>query len=101
MKNVSSFLAGFSLLLLPATAQLPSQDSKPDSPLDSALASPYTMTHRGPHSRTWERVTWKTNSLNEASATTNSYVELANGAARLIDGQWVDCTDQLELTTTG
>ena len=32
---------------------------------------------------------------------TNSYTELANGMAHLVNGRWIDSSDQIQLTRTG
>ncbi|HEV2211344.1 MAG TPA: family 78 glycoside hydrolase catalytic domain [Verrucomicrobiae bacterium] len=71
-------------------------------PASGTASSPYSIVERGPHHRLWQRVTWVTNAFDgSARARTNSYVEMATGLEHTVNGQWVDSSDQIQLTSTG
>src|SRR5215831_21085816 len=62
----------------------------------------YTVLARDGNSKVWGRVTWRTNLItSELIAKTNSYVELTPGSAHLVNGQWVDSSDQIQITQIG
>ena len=73
------------------------------TPNNSALVevSPYTITERGPHHHVWQRVMVQTNSIGTPVYQTNSYTELATGMCFWNGNQWVDASDQIQLTANG
>ena len=86
-----------STLLIPTAALSQVQtDPVPVASTDYAIAA------RDGNQKIWSKVTWESNSLTgELTATTNSFIELATASAHLVNGVWVDSSDQIEITETG
>lgn len=76
-----------------------------NNPVTSAAATieavPYAVAARGPNGRFWQRVMTQTNSLGQTIYHTNSYQELATGLCFWNGSQWVDASDQIQLTQNG
>jgi hypothetical protein len=80
--------------------------SAPPIPLSLANSppveiSPYAITQRGPHQRLWQKVTAQTNIVGQTIYQTNSYSELATGICYWNSNQWIDSSDQIQLTGNG
>ena len=95
-------LSGFVLNLC---AQNQNPNGAPTSPpsINSAAVeiSPYAVTQRGPHDRVWQNVVAISNSLGNVTYRTNSYTELATGLCYWNGSQWMDSSDQIQLTANG
>jgi hypothetical protein len=63
--------------------------------------SNYTVVERGPNHCIWCRVTAFTNNLGKVTYRTNSYTELSSGMHHLVNGQWVESSEEIEITPTG
>src|SRR5438552_1634740 len=104
-------LAIFSTLLAygTATAQVPLPTNTLDgtnAPLQApppSYSTPYSISARSEHTRTWARVTYRTNLTGRVSAITNLFTELQNGIAFRdpTTGQWMDSSDQIEIQPSG
>ncbi len=67
-----------------------------------ATAPALQVTERGANHRVWSTVTWTTNRAGVAMAHTNAaYTELATGMHHLVNGQWIESSDAVEITATG
>jgi len=87
-------------LTLPVKAQSPSVDRQPN--IRVVAESPYAVARRDGNQRLWLKTTWESNSTTgKVTTKTNSYVELTTGSAHLVNGQWIDSNDQIEITRTG
>jgi len=65
-------------------------------------ATPYAIATRDGNQKVWSKVTWESNAITgKLSIRTNSYTELATGSAHLLNGTWVDSSDQITITKTG
>jgi hypothetical protein len=53
----------------------------------------YSIVQNGPHSRVWQRVS--------AQSKTTSYTELATGLNHLVNGQWVESSETIQITPDG
>lgn len=62
---------------------------------------PYTPAEQDCNHKVWQRVTWIPDPFGSLTPVTNSYTELQTAMARLVNGQWVDCSEQMQLTPTG
>jgi len=51
--------------------------------------------------RAWQRVSSQTNGASVFSVNTNAYIELRTGMAHVVNGQWTESSDQIEITTEG
>src|SRR6266567_2533356 len=80
--------------------QQPLEDPDPGSISNSVLAN-YSVTKRDGNQKVWDKVTWDTNETGVATVRTNSYTELATASAYLVNGQWTDSSDQIQITPTG
>jgi len=94
----------FSLLLLFVGISAPAQIQV--GPADSSVSvlaeTPYSVAARDGNQKIWSKITWESNSLTrELIAKTNSFIELTTGAAHLVNGAWIDSSDQIEITKTG
>jgi len=73
-----------------------------DSPTKVVAQSPYAVAARDGNQKTWSKTTWESNSLTgELILKTNSFVELTTASSHLVNGQWVDSSDQIQITETG
>jgi len=64
--------------------------------------TPYVVAARDGNQKTWSKVTWESNLFTrELTVRTNSFTELATGNAHLVNGVWVDSSDQIQITKTG
>ncbi len=64
--------------------------------------SSYAVTRRDGNQKIRTKITTETNPFTgKVTAKTNSYIELAIANAHLVNGQWVDSSDQIEITRTG
>ena len=59
------------------------------------------VVQRGPHNRIWQSVVAQTGSQGQTTYRTNSYNELATGLCFWNGTQWVDASDQIQLTANG
>ena len=107
-EQLSLLLLSFLAIGAPAQVQVGSAEvqAAPTGPADSSLSvvaqTPYAVASRDGNQRLWSKVTWQSNSLTgELTAKTNSFIELATASAHLVNGVWVDSSDQIEITTTG
>ena len=94
----------FSLLLLFVGISAPAQIQvgPADSSVNVLAETPYSVAARDGNQKIWSKITWESNSLTrELIAKTNSFIELTTGAAHLVNGDWVDSSDQIEITKTG
>jgi hypothetical protein len=96
---------GFTLILY-GQVQDPGGTTAPPLPPNSFSASSnesptFAVTSRGPHSRIWQSITSGTNALGQSALSTNSYSELATGICYWNGNQWVDSSDQIQLTGNG
>ena len=97
------------LVLACATATSTHAQLSPGAVSDSAGAklvpvasTDYAVAARDGNQKIWSKVTWESNSLtSELTAKTNSFIELATASAHLVNGAWVDSSDQIEITKTG
>lgn len=97
------------LSLLGLTFNLYAQNQSPGIAPPSPLAanssvveiSPYAVAQRGPHNRVWEKVLAYTDGQGATIYQTNSFVELATGLNVRNGGQWVDASDQIQITPNG
>src|SRR5436190_17821187 len=63
--------------------------------------SSYAVTRRDGNQKIRTKITTETNPFTgKVTAKTNSYIELAIANAHLVNGQWVDSSDQIEITRT-
>jgi len=76
------------------------QDRQPSPEAIEAADGKYKVVERDGNTRLWQSVTLETNEVG-VIARTNSYVELATGSAHLVNGQWVESTDKIQITPTG
>jgi hypothetical protein len=66
------------------------------------LSTNYAVMTLGANSRVWARaVPVMTNEEGQISYQTNSYTELATGMYHLVNGQWVESTENIQITTGG
>src|SRR6267142_6499206 len=109
MKKQFSLLL-FSLLAISAPAQVhvgpadiqTAQTGPADSSLTIVAQTPYAVASRDGNQKIWSKVTWQSNSVSgELTSKTNSFTELATASAHLVNGAWVDSSDQIEITKTG
>ena len=109
MTKPFSFLL-LSLLAISAPAQIQvgptdiqaSATAPADSSLTIVAQTRYAVASRDGNQKIWSKVTWQSNSLTrELTAKTNSFIELATASAHLVNGAWVDSSDQIEITKTG
>ena len=63
--------------------------------------TPYAVVERGADHKVWQRVTWTPDAFGFFTPVTNSYTELQTSMAHLVNGQWVDSSDQIQVTATG
>jgi hypothetical protein len=105
----------FAGLLLPSTmllagsfsahSQQIEQNDGDTSPIEITKVvaqTPYSVTARDGDQKIWSKITWESNSVTGLLVTkTNSYVELATASAHFANGQWIDSSDQIQITETG
>ncbi len=73
-----------------------------DSNTKVVAQMPYEVTARDGNQRIWSKTTWESNSLTgELTAKTNSFIEMATASSHLVNGQWVNSSDRVEITRTG
>src|SRR5437867_3395822 len=94
------------LLATSAQAQQTFDQQPTSTTLDSdtrvVAETPYAVASRDGNQKIWSKITWESNAVTgELRAKTNSFIELATASAHLVNGAWVDSSDQIEITKTG
>jgi len=90
------------LVSLSSRAQQPDQSSTTDPHTQIIATTPYTVVARDGNQKVWSKTTWESNAITgKLSISTNSYTELATGSAHLVNGAWVDSSDEITITQTG
>ena len=86
-----------------AQASLQNPADTDTSPIiDGGVSANYRVVARDGNSKVWAQVTWETNLVTrEVISKTNSYVELATGSAHLLNGQWIESSDQIRIADKG
>src|SRR5437667_3191699 len=92
--------------LFAVSAQPSPQTDTADSNLSSATnplaTTDYAVLERDGDQKVWSKVTFETNAMtSQVTAKTNSYIELATASAHLVNGAWIDFSDQIQITKTG
>ncbi len=73
----------------------------PVSALPPVEIAPYTVIDRGPHYKRLEHVLAFTNDLGKVRYRTNGYTEIATGMNHLVGDQWVESTEEIQITANG
>src|SRR5882724_190789 len=95
-------LAGWLIVsVLPICAVAQQSQTVTDPTGDAPNLIPYTITELGPNHQVWQRVTPQTNDAGEVTYQTNSFTEMATGMHHLINGQWVDSSEAIQITADG
>jgi hypothetical protein len=68
---------------------------------DLPAPTPYAVTQRGPHSRVWERTVLEPAPFGKNFPRKHTYTELATGLHHLVNGEWVDSGDQIQIQPQG
>ncbi len=98
MKTIALFI-GF---LASSIGFAQAQQTAPDNSATRAANPALQITERGANHRVWSTVAWITNRAGIVTARTNAaYTELATGMHHLVNGQWVESSDAVEITATG
>jgi hypothetical protein len=77
-----------------------SQDAAISPDVLRSATGKYEAVSRDGNSKVWQKVTLETNDV-AVVAKTNSYTELATGAAYFSNGQWLDSNPEIQITATG
>ena len=103
MKALLWFLMVGVCLGVEAQNQVPAGASFQPQPAgaNAVEITPFAVTQRGPHHRVWEKVLAYTNSQGKTIYRTNSFVEMATGLNVWNGTQWVDASDQIQITPNG
>src|SRR5882724_11742692 len=95
-------LAGWLIVsVLPICAVAQQSQTVTDPTGDAPNLIPYTITELGPNHQVWQRVTPQTNDAGEVTYQTNSFTEMATGMHHLVNGQWVDSSEAIQITAEG
>jgi len=98
----SSAFLPITLLCLTICTQAQPESEVLTSSLEVVAQSPYAIASRDGNMKIWSKTTWESNALTgEVTSKTNSYTELATASAHLLNGQWVDSSEQIQITETG
>jgi hypothetical protein len=99
--KTSSKAIGF-ILLVCSTALLQAQ-SVSGQPGQAALPAltPYTVVSKDANSSVWQRTTYETSPSGEITANNHSFTELASGLNHLVNGQWVESSEQIVILPNG
>ncbi len=98
---IANLICGCVAALLPVSA-IAQLSQTPTAMNDASNSGDFVITERGPNHRVWRRITSVTNKLGEVSFETNGgYTELATGLYHLVDGQWVESSDAIQITPEG
>jgi len=68
---------------------------------DANNSGNYVVTDLGPHHQIWQQVIAQTNDSGEVTYQTNSFTEMATGMHHLVNGQWVDSSEAIQITAEG
>ncbi len=98
LANAVLFLASFSCLTGVAIAQ---NQSVPVAVVPQAETAPYAVVERGPHHKRVAHTLTLTNALGKVSYRTNGYTEIADGMNHLAGNQWVESTEEIQITANG
>jgi len=69
--------------------------------VDANNSDAYAVTELGPNHQVWQRVIAQTNDSGEVTHQTNSFTEMATGMHHLVNGQWVDSSEAIQITADG
>jgi hypothetical protein len=73
-----------------------------ESNIKIVAQTPYAVTTRDGSQKLWSKTSWESNLLTgEITLKTNSYVELTPTSAHFVSGQWVESSDQIQITSFG
>src|ERR1700722_12626498 len=89
------------LILLPQMmfADLPATSAANAENLPSP--TPYAITTQDGNSRVWERTTYELDPSGQPVPKKHSYTELATGLNHLVNGQWVESSEQIDTLPNG
>src|SRR5882672_3063497 len=68
---------------------------------DANNSGNYVVTDLGPHHQIWQQIVAQTNDAGEVTYQTNSFTEMATGMHHLVNGQWVDSSEAIQITAEG
>ena len=63
--------------------------------------TPYAVTARDANSRVWEQTVYEKSPTGEVIGKKHSYSELATGLNHLVNGQWVESSEQIDILPNG
>src|SRR6185369_10115394 len=92
-------LCGSTGILQAATdvASQPASEQTKDVPAPTS----YTVTSQDANSRVWEQTVYEVDPTGEATTNTRSYTELAVGLNHLVNGNWVESSEQIDILPNG
>jgi hypothetical protein len=68
---------------------------------DAPVLNTYAVTELGPNHQIWQSVIPQTNVSGDITYQTNSFTEMATGMHHLVNGQWVDSSEAIQITADG
>src|SRR6266478_1288543 len=86
--------------LIPICAQAQSLQTA-TAVVDSTNSGSYAVSELGPNHQVWQRINAQTNDSGEVTYQTNSFTEMATGMHNLVNGQWVDSSEAIQITADG
>jgi archaellum component FlaF (FlaF/FlaG flagellin family) len=66
-----------------------------------SFATPYAITAQDANSRVWQRTVYETDSAGQIVARQHSYTEVASGLNHLVNGQWVESKEEIDILPNG
>jgi hypothetical protein len=86
--------------LLPVCAVAQSSQTTPSTG-DAPILNTYAVTELGPNHQVWQSVVAQINDSGDITYQTNSFMEIATGMHHLVNGQWVDSSEAIQITADG
>jgi hypothetical protein len=98
-------LSSVVILLLALTVMRTEADLTPASPKQVPVVlpdpTPYAVTSRDANSRVWERTTYEQSPSGQIVPKQHSYTEVATGLHHLVNGQWVESKEEIDVLPDG
>src|ERR1035438_6119263 len=66
-----------------------------------SFATPYAITVQDANSRVWQRTVYETDPAGQIVARQHSYTEVASGLNHLVNGQWVESKEEIDILPNG
>jgi hypothetical protein len=102
MKIISGICLGFILLFGGVGFIAQSQDiSSQPVQIQIPPPTPYAITTQDGNSRVWQQTVYAQSPTGGVATNTHSYTELATGLNHLVNGQWVESSEQIDILPNG